>query len=362
MSRRALVVLALLVASLTVIPTAQAAPVVTVDSLSVTPPEPKPVDQVRATAAVRASEPITVDVLVVAARSATGANVDFGGALTNVTLSPSPLNFTTAPRTFAGGAYTYFVSYLKDGVWTELAPRPTFVSANFRDEFEAPTIDWSKWRVDGCWTTGCGNNELAEYTSEACWTEAGNLVLAAWPDPVADEAPAKPYESCRLTTFTSRDVPVFSQAFGHWEARLQAPAGRGLLSAFWTLGYSGEVWPARGEFDIFENRGQFPNIPERHAHGQYADGSHYQFDSLGSNTATAWHTYAIDWTPDYVRWTLDGVSVARMDRSAVGTAWASFDHPHAPLLSLAVGGNYPGPPDATTPWPSYLRVAYVRVW
>lgn len=340
-------------------------PTVTVDSLATTPPEPKPTDQVRATAAVRASAPIMVDMLVVAARNQAGQNFDFPNPLTNVALTTSPLQYSSGTRTFPGGAYTYFVSYLYQGVWHELAPVKSFVSANFRDEFAGPGIDWSKWFVDGCWTTGCGNQELQEYTAEACTIDAGQLVMSAYPDPVADETPVKEYESCRLTTFSGRDVPTFSQAYGHFEARVQVPAGAtyaGLLSGFWTLGHSGEVWPARGEFDILENRGQLPMVPERHAHGQYADGTTFQFDSLGSNTVTQWHTYAIDWTPDYVRWTLDGVSVARMDRVNVGTAWASFDHPHAPLLSLAVGGVYPGPPGANNTWPARMRVDYVRVW
>ena len=39
-----------------------------------------------------------------------------------------------------------------------------------------------------------------------------------------------------------------------------------------------------------------------------------------------------------------------------------FDKPFFVVLNLAVGGTWPGDPDASTPFPAQLRVDYVRVY
>jgi beta-glucanase (GH16 family) len=39
-----------------------------------------------------------------------------------------------------------------------------------------------------------------------------------------------------------------------------------------------------------------------------------------------------------------------------------FDHPFFMLLNVAVGGNWPGSPDATTVFPQKMYVDYVRVY
>jgi beta-glucanase (GH16 family) len=44
-----------------------------------------------------------------------------------------------------------------------------------------------------------------------------------------------------------------------------------------------------------------------------------------------------------------------------GTKWV-YDHPFYLLLNLAVGGNWPGNPDATTSFPQMMVVDYVRVY
>jgi beta-glucanase (GH16 family) len=39
-----------------------------------------------------------------------------------------------------------------------------------------------------------------------------------------------------------------------------------------------------------------------------------------------------------------------------------FDKPFYFILNLAVGGNFPGPPDATTRFPATMLVDWVRVY
>jgi beta-glucanase (GH16 family) len=46
---------------------------------------------------------------------------------------------------------------------------------------------------------------------------------------------------------------------------------------------------------------------------------------------------------------------------SVGGDWV-FEHPFFVLLNLAVGGDWPGNPDATTQMPQQMLVDYVRVY
>jgi beta-glucanase (GH16 family) len=75
------------------------------------------------------------------------------------------------------------------------------------------------------------------------------------------------------------------------------------------------------------------------------------------------HVYAVEWEPNAIRWYVDGTmyqSVGPSDLPA-GAKWV-YDHPFHLLLNLAVGGNWPGDPDATTLFPQTMVVDYVRVY
>jgi GH15 family glucan-1,4-alpha-glucosidase len=61
---------------------------------------------------------------------------------------------------------------------------------------------------------------------------------------------------------------------------------------------------------------------------------------------------------------LDGRLVFTADKATVESTrgpWI-FDHKFYLILNLAVGGDFPGPVDGTTPFPSRMTVDYVRVY
>ncbi|MGW0877504.1 discoidin domain-containing protein [Streptomyces sp. NPDC002740] len=65
-----------------------------------------------------------------------------------------------------------------------------------------------------------------------------------------------------------------------------------------------------------------------------------------------------------ITYSLDGRTVFSLDKDQVEQTrgpWI-FDHPHHMILNLAVGGDWPGPTDAGTPFPAKLLVDYVRVF
>jgi beta-glucanase (GH16 family) len=71
---------------------------------------------------------------------------------------------------------------------------------------------------------------------------------------------------------------------------------------------------------------------------------------------TQWHVYGFDWTPQSLTWTLDGQPVVSTTNVA-----ATNQHRMFLLITFALGGSWPGPPNGTTPWPSEMQIDYVKV-
>lgn len=213
---------------------------------------------------------------------------------------------------------------------------------------------------------GWGNKELQFYTRSPANVRldgAGFLEVRALKN-TADlwcwNGDACPYTSGRLTT-----VGKVSFVYGKVEARVQVPAGRGLWPAFWMLGTGGGGWPNIGEVDVMETIGRMPNTVYGTLHGPGYSGS--QGLSVGRDlpgpVAGGFHTYTVVKRPAEIVWLLDGREYHRVTPKDLpaGTRWV-FDGPMYLLLNLAVGGNWPGPPDAATVFPATMKVDYVRVW
>ena len=68
------------------------------------------------------------------------------------------------------------------------------------------------------------------------------------------------------------------------------------------------------------------------------------------------HTYGVEWTPGRIIWSVDGQETARVEGDQVSSEQMYL------LANLAVGGDFPGSPDETTPFPSTYEIDYIRVW
>ena len=241
---------------------------------------------------------------------------------------------------------------------------PTLVWA---DEFDGTSLDLTKWEPmigDGCsyGICGWGNNELQYYKAENAVVDNGTLKIIAKKERVRGSA----YTSARLR---SKDLADFT--FGRFEASIKLPAGQGLWPAFWMLSsnepYGG--WPQSGEIDIMEFIGQHPET----VHGTIHYGDPYPnnqftgtaFDRYdGTNFVDGFHEYAVEWEPGVIRWYVDDILYQTLTSSDVSPYNWPFDAGNQMhfLLNVAVGGNWPGDPDATTPFPSQMEVDYVRVY
>jgi hypothetical protein len=176
------------------------------------------------------------------------------------------------------------------------------------------------------------------------------------------------YGTCEYTSARMLTQDRFTQAYGRFEARLRIPRTQGIWPAFWMLGNDiGSVgWPNSGEIDIMENIGREPTIVHGTIHGPGysgggAIGAAYSLPGGGA-FADAFHTYRVDWEPGFITWFVDGVQYQRRTPADLGGNRWVFDHPFFMILNIAVGGLWPGFPDATTVLPQTMMIDYVRVY
>jgi beta-glucanase (GH16 family) len=233
------------------------------------------------------------------------------------------------------------------------------------DEFDGAAgggPDPNKWVYDiggGGW----GNGQL-EFNTDSRDNSAldgnGQLVITAR----AEEFAGNAYTSARIRT-----QGKLEQLYGKFEARIKLPTGRGIWPAFWLLGANlGQVgWPACGELDIMEARGDEPSTNHGSAHGPGYSGGNplskaYDLPN-NANFADGFHVFTVEWQPGVVRWFVDGEqyhSITEAQMSA-GKQWV-FDSPMFIIFDLAVGGAFSGDPDSTTVFPQEMVIDYVRVY
>jgi beta-glucanase (GH16 family) len=226
--------------------------------------------------------------------------------------------------------------------------------------------DTSKWVYD-TGGDGWGNHELEYYTNRAqnAQIQNGNLVITALQENYkGPDGVTRNYTSARLKT-----QGLFAQAYGRFEARIKIPKGQGIWPAFWMLGNDiGTVnWPQCGEIDIMENIGKEPGMVHGSLHGPSTTASTSDLTSTfalpaGQNFSDDFHLYAVEWDPTAVRFYVDANLYATMTSSQwpAGGKWV-FDHPFFIILNVAVGGDWPGPPDPSI-FPQTMLVDYVRVY
>ena len=235
------------------------------------------------------------------------------------------------------------------------------------DEFHGPAgagPDRRKWGLET--GHGWGDGELQAYTerrANASLDGKGRLRITArrerftHPDGFTSR-----YTSARLTTQHKLEL-----AYGRIEARIRVPAGRGLLPQFWALGNNLDSagWPASGEIDVMEVNGAKPRLLSGTLHGPRR--GHKDF-AVGGERRTAaplsngFHVYGVRWSPSRIAFTFDGevYAVRTPAHLPSGARWR-FNHPFFFLLTLPVGGNWLGRPDATTQMPATMLVDWIRV-
>ena len=250
------------------------------------------------------------------------------------------------------------------------APRGSW-KLTWSDEFDGAagaTFDRTKWAAD-TGGSGWGNQEREFYTTRPeniALDGTGHLVITARTEDVTRYACW--YGGCGYSSARIKTQGLFAQAYGRFEARIRIPRGQGLWPAFWMLGDNiGAIgWPSSGEIDIMENIGREPRVVHGTMHGPGYSGANGIGgpDTLASGAfSDDFHIYAVEWSPDEIRWFVDDRQYFRTTPASLpaGASWV-YDHPFFILLNVAVGGGWPGDPDASSQFPQQMVIDYVRVY
>ena len=277
------------------------------------------------------------------------------------------------------------LSGAKQSVVTTQTFSPNIASGTlvWSDEFANATSnnlqpDPTVWTYD-TGNSGFGNHELENYcgwgsTTAPCNPASPNAYVGTdgYLHIVAQQPSAGVYTSARMKT-----QGLFSVQYGRLEAKIWVPEAQGFWPAFWTLGndINTNPWPACGEQDIMErvNAALNPDWNEGSVHGTGFTGSTglgtvYNFPA--GQTAAGWHTYGMIWKPGSVAYYVDTPSSPYVTYTnpasltgLAGAVWP-FDSGNSAfiILNFAVGGDWPGNPNASTVFPASLLVDYVRVY
>jgi beta-glucanase (GH16 family) len=247
------------------------------------------------------------------------------------------------------------------------APAALAVPSDYKlvwsDEFEQPGLpDATHWDYDiGRNKAGWYNNELQYYGKarlENTEVRDGRLIITARKEKhrSARDWGGQAYTSGRLYTSGKAEW-----TYGFFSVRAKLPCGPGTWPAIWLLGSKGD-WPARGELDMMEQFGNDPGRILSTTHTTAASGD----KGIGgatrlSDVCTAFHDYQMLWTPEEIRFGIDGKEHFVYRNEGKGKAQWPYDAPEFLLLNVAIGGSLGGPVDESL-LPVTMEVDYVRVW
>jgi beta-glucanase (GH16 family) len=276
---------------------------------------------------------------------------------------------TTASNAASAVVSRTFASNIASGtlVWSD-----EFTSAAGANTPANPQV----WTYD-TGTNCCGNSEWEDYCAAGsatapCSPASPNSYVGTdgYLHIVAEHTSAGVYAPGAFTSARLKTQGLFSFQYGRIEAKILQPESQGMWPAFWLLGNNivNVNWPACGELDVMEHvDGSNPlnegfDWVKGSVHGtNLNDGTQYHPTGF---SAAGWHTYGMIWTPGQVQFYVDDATkpYATFTPSTVTGTWPFDAGPQYILLNLAVGGSWPGAPDATSVFPADMKVDYVRVY
>ena len=253
---------------------------------------------------------------------------------------------------------------------------------SFAEEFDAPALDTRRW-IFGFYDPRreqptiakrnlWGNRELQIYFDPAFLglgidpfgLAGGVLTISAAPlsapasaavqRAVAAEPPKIRDSALRNARYSSGLISTrgrFAQTYGYFEIRARWSGGKGLWPAFWLLPASGK-WPP--EIDILEAHGDKPRTAYHSVHSTVVAATTKTAKIAG--TGQDFHVYGALWTPSAIDYFIDGVKTATLPTPS------DMHQPMYLLANLAVGGSWPGKPDAATQFPATMQIDYIRAW
>lgn len=234
----------------------------------------------------------------------------------------------------------------------------------WQDEFGGDALNMDNWSFEkGTGEWGWGNNELQYYREENTTVRDGYLVITA----KEEEFEGSQYTSSRIITKGKQ-----SFQYGRIDMRAKLPHGQGIWPALWMLGdnFDTEGWPKSGEIDMMEMVGG--GVKDGQVHGTLHwdnNGSHATYGSGDANGpytlasgkfADEFHVFTIIWDENAIKWFVDDEQFFEVDIRPEDLS--EFHQKFFLIFNVAVGGQWPGSPDASTTFPQQMVVDYVRVF
>ena len=237
---------------------------------------------------------------------------------------------------------------------------PEGYSLVWQDEFEGTEVDGSKWKFEN-WAPGFVNNELQRYVAggvldgnKTAFVEDGVLNIRAMK-----------YNgqviSARMNTSASWE-------YGYMEASIKLPKGKGTWPAFWMMPDDQSLgWPDCGEIDIMEEVGVDANYTSSSIHCEsynHVKNTQKTASRYTKGAEDEFHTYALEWTPDYIKTYVDGELLLNFANDGKGSnsTWP-FDKKFYITLNLAWGGSWGGYAGVDeSALPATMQIDYVRVF
>lgn len=253
---------------------------------------------------------------------------------------------------------------------------------SFNEEFDGPAVDTGRW-IFGFYDPRreqptiakrnlWGNRERQIYFDRAFLglgidpfrIEDGVLTIEA--KPLSPEAVAAVQRAVNAEPANVRDTPIrkaayssgmlstrgrFAQTYGYFEIRARWSDGKGIWPAFWLLPASGK-WPP--EIDILEAHGDKSRTAYHSIHSRVVADTTKTATIPG--TGQDFHLYGALWSRQSIDYYIDGVKTATLPTPA------DMHQPMYLLANLAIGGSWPGYPDAATHFPATMQIDYIRAW
>jgi beta-glucanase (GH16 family) len=232
------------------------------------------------------------------------------------------------------------------------------------DEFNGTSLNTSYWanqNGDGCPNIcGWGNNELEYYTDrpENLFFQDGKLLIEARKESFG----GRQYTSSKILTAGKKTFK-----FGRIDIRARLPKGKGIWPALWLLPQDNLFggWPRSGEIDLMELVGHEPNKVYGTLHFGPGPGSTQisrGYTLPSGNFSDEFHVFSLEWKQDQIKWLIDGNVYSTVNKADLGSNTYPFNEQFFLIFNLAVGGNWPGSPDAVTTFPQWMIVDYIRVY
>ncbi|MDE6206765.1 MAG: family 16 glycosylhydrolase [Muribaculaceae bacterium] len=235
----------------------------------------------------------------------------------------------------------------------------------WNDEFDTPgRLDPAHWthEVQG---PGWVNNELQTYVKESVngvnVTEVVDGHLAIHCFKQGDKVYSGRVYANVGTGWT----------YGIFEASIKLPTGRGTWPAYWMMpvnnDFAANPWPRCGEIDIMEEVGYHANYTSSSIHCEaynHVMGTQKTAERLTQGAQDDYHTYRLEWTPDYIATYVDDKALLIFNNDGKGNVatWPFF-RPFYVIFNLAWGGDWGAAQGVDESClPATMEVDYIRVF